>query len=548
MEKGNRRLSERELQERRRRRNARLRAERRRKRRRRALMLRVACVLAAVLVLSGAVWGISALIRQGIKKNEKEKVLSEQEQQMLLQRETTREQAVALAKILARQYDYDGAVNTLKSIEGSKRDKELTKLMADYEMAKSNVSPVNVERIPHIFFNSLIADKEDLFTTVSEGLAEEANVTRLTVGEFKKVLQQLYERGFVLVRETDIAKIKEDGTMGRGSIYLPGDRQALVLSVNDLSYPFMYMGKGTATRLVEDAEGKVTCEYQRPDGIVETGEYDIIPILDSFIEEHPDFSYKGARGILGFTGYNGILGYRTSPELSKTAIEGNDYADYGTFDYTEEIGKVKNILKILYKEGWEFASNGYGTLSYGDNTDKVKEDAKKWQDNVGSILDEVVNAVNQESGIAQKADKPENTTHIILFPYGTDIGNWQDYSENNEKYTYLRDMGFRYFCNLDSSPYWMQMRTDYLRQGRRAVDGYRLYQELTTDKKRLTDLFDASVVLDTTRPETGLGPMPNTGNAAGSTAGTADKDDASGGNGTADGSDADADKPDGGEN
>ena len=41
------------------------------------------------------------------------------------------------------------------------------------------------------------------------------------------------------------------------------------------------------------------------------GKYDLVPILDRFVEEHPDFSYRGAKAILALTGYNGVLGYRT---------------------------------------------------------------------------------------------------------------------------------------------------------------------------------------------------------------------------------------------
>lgn len=48
------------------------------------------------------------------------------------------------------------------------------------------------------------------------------------------------------------------------------------------------------------------------DGTVTTGDYDLVPILEKFCEQHPDFSYKGARAVLAFTGYEGILGYRTS--------------------------------------------------------------------------------------------------------------------------------------------------------------------------------------------------------------------------------------------
>ena len=47
------------------------------------------------------------------------------------------------------------------------------------------------------------------------------------------------------------------------------------------------------------------------DGSVSVGDYDMVPLIDRFVEKHPDFSYRGAKGILALTGYNGILGYRT---------------------------------------------------------------------------------------------------------------------------------------------------------------------------------------------------------------------------------------------
>ena len=42
-----------------------------------------------------------------------------------------------------------------------------------------------------------------------------------------------------------------------------------------------------------------------------------VPILNKFIEEHPDFVYKNARPTLCLSGYNGILGYRTSQNLGE---------------------------------------------------------------------------------------------------------------------------------------------------------------------------------------------------------------------------------------
>jgi excisionase family DNA binding protein len=69
------------------------------------------------------------------------------------------------------------------------------------------------------------------------------------------------------------------------------------------------------------------------DGSVVTGEYDMVPIIDKFVEEHPDFSYKGAKGMLALTGYEGTLGYRTNDPSSPT--------------YDQDKKTVKEVAKVL---------------------------------------------------------------------------------------------------------------------------------------------------------------------------------------------------------
>lgn len=66
-------------------------------------------------------------------------------------------------------------------------------------------------------------------------------------------------------------------------------------------------GDGFATKLIVDDEGKIRNEYVEDDGSISVGDYDMVPLIDRFVEEHPDFSYRGAKGIIALTGYNGIL-------------------------------------------------------------------------------------------------------------------------------------------------------------------------------------------------------------------------------------------------
>ncbi len=84
-----------------------------------------------------------------------------------------------------------------------------------------------------------------------------------------------------------------------------------MLSLDDLSYYHSYDGRGIASKMVLDENGKPTCEYIQDDGTVVTGAYDCVTALVRFLEEHPDAAYHGAKGTIALTGYDGILGYRT---------------------------------------------------------------------------------------------------------------------------------------------------------------------------------------------------------------------------------------------
>jgi len=49
---------------------------------------------------------------------------------------------------------------------------------------------------------------------------------------------------------------------------------------------------------------------------------------------------------------------------------------------------------------------------------------------------------------------------------------------------------------VDSSEYWVHIRDHYVRQGRRNLDGYRMYHW----PELLTDLIDATAIFDPDRP------------------------------------------------
>lgn len=387
--------------------------------------------------------------------------------------ETPLESLLSRARTLAAGYDYDGAVELLRSDSEYAADPQVLEAIAGYETTKEGLVRANVGKVTHVFFHSLIVDNKKAF----DGDADEKgyNQVMTTVGEFNKILQTMYDKGYVLVRLHDLAyeTTDENGNtvMKAGDIMLPEGKIPFVMSQDDLCYyPYM-TGDGFATRMIIGENGKPTCEMKMDDGSVSVGSYDLVPILEDFIQEHPDFSYKGARAVLAFTGYEGILGYRTA----------GSYADSPTYEQDrQEAAKVAQCLK---DNGWELASHSWGHLNLGTiDMERFKKDVDKWEKEVDSLI---------------------GPTDIILYPFGADIGDWHPYTTENERYNYLHSVGFRYFCNVDSNEYWVQIGDDFLRQGRRNLDGYRMWKDITAEdpsRRKLDDLFRAEDVFDKDRP------------------------------------------------
>lgn len=383
------------------------------------------------------------------------------------------------AEALALTYDYDGAIGLLTSSEYAENT-EVLEALSSYEQIRSTLVRAEPSEVTHVFFHSLIMDNQKAF----DGDSDEKgyNQVMTTKSEFLKILEQMYERGYVLVKLHDIAYEATDENGNRkfveGDIMLPPGKKPFVMSQDDLCY-YEYMdGDGFASRIIIGEDGKPTCEMKMDDGSISVGSYDLVPLLEDFIAEHPDFSYRGARAVLAFTGYQGILGYRTDPEYQNSNP-----------NYEADCEAARQVAQCLRDNGWELASHSWGHINLSQRDySSVKNDAEKWKSRVESLIGE---------------------TDIILYPFGADIGNWRPYSRENEKFALLYDLGFRYFCNVDSSPHWVQIGASYMRQGRRNLDGYRMYYDLpetSPQKTHLSDLFDVTEVFDRERP-TPVAPM-----------------------------------------
>ena len=466
--------TDRELRERRRQRRLR----RRKRERRKKLMILGATGIITIVVAAGAIRGISGFISHSAAQSAE---ASKDTQQGEISQETSAEQkgpgAMEQAKLLAEQYDYQNAIDLLKKQSDYDSNTDMQNAVKEYESDRDSCTSWPLEEVTHVFYHTLIKDTSKAF----DGDYKEADYNQVmtTIDEFNKITETMYEKGYVMVSIYDMAKANDDGTITPGEILLPPGKIPFVLSQDDVCYYHYMDGDGFATKLVVDDEGKVRNEYVEDDGSVSVGDYDMVPLIDRFVEKHPDFSYRGAKGIVALTGYNGILGYRTDQsyetrpdDLDDNKVEWlNNHPDFSLEKEREGAKKVADAMK---EEGWLFASHTWGHQNVGQiSLETLQADTQKFKDNVDPLI---------------------GGTDIIIFAFGTDLTDAEDYS--GDKFEYLKSMGYNYYCNVDSSKYFVQIRDRYFRQGRRNLDGYRMYY----NPELLEDLFDAKSVFDPARP------------------------------------------------
>ena len=398
------------------------------------------------------------------------------------------EQAAQLMKeadFIAAGYDYETAINMLINFSHYDNFPEMAEKVSEYGALNDQLRPyADMNKITHVFFHSLIVDPSRAFD--GEHTDDGYNQYMTTCDEFWAMMEEMYARGYVLVSPYDVAKEVTDSNGTRfvyGTIRLPEGKKPFIMSQDDVNY-YGYMiggesgadeipvfantkGDGFASKIVIGEDGYPTCEYMDAEGNITYGDYDLVPLLEKFIQEHPDFSYHGARAVLGVTGYEGVFGYRTKPSYE---------AAMGTERYQEEVNQAKAVAENLKEHGWIIASHSYGHPAYGRiDADRVAADSDKWETTVQPIV---------------------GNCDIILYPHGSDINGAGKYTMDNAKFKALYEDGYRYFFNVDSNVYWSQLGSNYYRGGRRNLDGYRMYY--SPDK--LSDLFDANEIFDDARP------------------------------------------------
>mgnify|MGYP001176982531 CR=1 FL=1 len=310
--------------------------------------------------------------------------------------------------------------------------------------------------VEHIFFHPLIVDPARAFD--GDRMSKGYDDWFVTVYEFRRILQSLYERGYVLVDIRTLFDVREEN--GRTVVALkiplvPAGKKPLVLSVDDLNYYDYMLQNGNASRLVLDDTGRVAALYRdRSGNEVISREIEIVPIVDHFVEMHPDFSVGGAKGVIALTGYEGVLGYRTQADSPQRE---------------RERSAAEPVVRRLKETGWVFASHGYGHLDARKvSLDRLKSDTERWKREVEPIV---------------------GPTAIYIYPYGSRP------ETGGDKFRMLTEFGFRMLCSVGPAPY-LKTTDEAVMMDRRHIDGIAFRDQ----RERLKPLFDVEQVIDPARP------------------------------------------------
>ncbi|HVS68165.1 MAG TPA: polysaccharide deacetylase family protein [Mycobacteriales bacterium] len=288
--------------------------------------------------------------------------------------------------------------------------------------------------VMNIFFHPLVLQPQLAFTSDSLGIGFQEYF--VTAYEFEGILNGLYRHGWTLV-DAHLA--------ASGHVMVPKGRKPLVLSEDDVNYYRYFDGRGLASRLVLTETGQVLAETPGPGR--QTTDQDVVPLVDEFVQQHPDFSVGGAKGVLALTGYEGLLGYH---HLGRPAQRAH----------------VTALASALKADGWLLASHTYGHIDLtNDSLATIAYDTKRWKQLARPLI---------------------GRTDLLIYPYGA--------RPSAAGADLLRRAGFPIQFDIDVRPHRYQLGGATV-MSRLHIDGFAFEAP-----QRMKPLFSVRRVMDPQRP------------------------------------------------
>jgi peptidoglycan/xylan/chitin deacetylase (PgdA/CDA1 family) len=315
--------------------------------------------------------------------------------------------------------------------------------------------------IAHLFTHCLIAYPKIAFKN-DNYMRRDYDRDCLTTSEFSKILNSLYKNNYILVKISDIYKVK-DAIAYKNTLLLPKNKKPLVLSFDDVNYDTKKIGRGMVDKIILDDYGNLaTYTNNAPDDKKIAYDKEFVNVLENFIEMHPDFSHNNARGLLCLTGYDGILGYRT---------------DLIGANRQSEIKAARKVVNTLKAKGWEFASHSYGHYHMSKISDAIfTREIERWQNEVEPLI---------------------GKTQVYVYPYGEyEIAN--DQKQKTYKHKLLEKAGYKLFCGVGKkyffgyAPFHIDKKDRVLFMDRHPVDG----NNLRKNHKEYKKFFNSYEVYD----------------------------------------------------
>lgn len=430
----------------------------------------IACVC-MILVMSFLMGSLSNVIEERRLQKQAEASRQSESISAAQQAQQASLEIAAEAEKRAAGYDYQSAIDLLDTIGDLSQFPELASKRAEYGTKQSQlVSYSDPSTIPNLSFHVLINDMARAKADPTYGGSYNRNF--VTTSEFSKILDQLYNNGYVLVDFDSFVDYSTDlnGQQKYESVplYLPADKKPVMITETMVNY-YAYMidpdkdgvpdakGGGFASKLVLDGNGDIKAEYVDANGQTLVGNYDLVPILEDFIKAHPDFSYRGARATLAVTGDEGVFGYRINTSVVST--KGNDY-------YNQEVAGAQQIVQALKNKGYTIACYSFKNVDYRNaNATTIKADLTSWKDQIASVIGSVDTFVFAK------------------------MSNLTQYSGGS--FDTMYDAGFRFFVSNGDQP-MTEVNDTYVRQNRLMVTG----ETMQHNSSRFTGLFDCNMVLE----------------------------------------------------
>lgn len=299
-------------------------------------------------------------------------------------------------------------------------------------VATSNTSPVvNYQGVVEVLcVKPLIADTNVAFEV---NYVASTDSYYLTTSEFRAILESLYEKDYCLIDPSTMVDMENPDFLTIKDVVIPEGKKPLVIVLEDFSYTPSESQVGVCQRLVLNDMGQVCGEYVSSYGqVVVSRSSEAIGILDVFIEEHPDFSYNGVKGVISLTGYQSVFGYITDQDQvddrnAALAIAGMPEIAPTDTEIEANRTMVLAIMDKLKSSGWIMASSTYGFINCNHcEWEVIRSDTEKWLNQVGSLTGDVT---------------------MLVYPNGDFLRG------SDSRCVYLKEQGFRIFFGVGPSAY-----------------------------------------------------------------------------------------------